>query len=137
MREDEVPRDPGFLEGFQRGTYALDASGRYTLVPTPGWQAETAVTTVALQEQDRLLRRYWELARAGRRSPLAYHMARRQMTPKLLARHMGLARLRVAWHLRPRGFRRMPLELALCYCACLDLPIQELLQVPDVPGTFL
>lgn len=137
VREEEVPRDPGFLEGFQRGTYAVDASGRYTLVATPGWQAETAVTTVALEEQDRLLRRQWELARAGRRSPLAYHMARRQMTPKLLARHVGLSRLRVAWHLRPRGFLGLPLRLALRYSTCLDVPIQELLRVPDEPGTFL
>jgi hypothetical protein len=137
MREEEVPRDEGFAEGYRRGAYAVDASGRYTLVATPGWEAETAVTTVALEEQDRLLVRQWELSLAGLRSPLAYHMARRQMTPKLLARHMGLSRLRVAWHLRPQGFRRLPLHLALRYCACLDVPIQELLRVPDEPGSFL
>lgn len=137
MRDDEVPHDQGFLEGFRRGAYAVDAAGRYTLVATTGWEAETAVTTVALEEQDRLLRRQWELARAGRRSPLAYHMARRQMTPPLLAREMGLSRWRVACHLRPWGFRRLPLHLALRYGACLDVPLQELIGVPDAPGSFL
>jgi hypothetical protein len=137
LKADEVPRDQGFLEGFQRGSYAVDADGRYTLVATPGWEAETAATTVALETQDRLVRTAWEQARAGARSPLAYHMVRRQMNPKLLARNTGIGRLRVEWHLRPFGFSRLPERTLRRYAECLNLPTGELQRIPDAPESIL
>lgn len=132
-----MPRDEGFLEGFRRGSYAVDADGRYTLVATPGWEAETAATTVALEEQDRLVRDCWEQCGVGLRSPLAYHMVRRQMTPKLLSANSGVGRLRVAWHLRPAGFARLGRRTLLRYAAALNVPPDELITLPEAPESLL
>lgn len=137
MKKDEVPQDPGFLEGFRRGALAVDEAGRFTLVPTPGWQAETAATALALEEQDALVRRAWERARAGRLSPLGYHAARRQMPTALLARNARIGRLRVWWHLRPRGFLGMPLGVAMRYAAALNVPLEELVRLPESPERLL
>ena len=137
MKTDEVPNDQGFAENFRRGAYALDEQGRYTLVPTPGWEVETAATRAALEEQDRAIRAAFEAAGSGTRSPLAYHLARRLLTPALLAQYARVSRLRVAWHLRPFGFRRMPLWLAQRYCECLRLTLDELVKLPPAPESLL
>jgi hypothetical protein len=115
----------------------VDPQGRYTLVPTSGWEAETAVTAVALEAQDRLVRDAWELSRTGRRSSLCYHMVRRQMTPSLLAQNMGISRLRVFWHLQPLGFSRVSESILRRYAACLNLPPEELSLLPDAPESAL
>jgi hypothetical protein len=137
MKKDEVPADKGYLDDFCRGAYAVDEHGRYTLVATPGWEAETAATRVALEEQDRLVRAQFEAARAGRRSPLAYHLARRMLTPSVLGQYARVNRFRVAWHLRPFGFARMPLWLAMRYCQALRIGLDELVHLPAEPESLL
>src|SRR4051794_5844096 len=108
MRADEVPQDGAYLEGKKRGAYALGADGRYQVVATAGWEAETAATRVALEAADAQIRSAWQAARDGLRSPLAYHLAARQLTSALLAEYAGCWRLRVWWHLRPGPFARAP-----------------------------
>lgn len=137
MRKDEVPHDDGFLDGFRRGTLAVDEAGKIALVPTSGWSVETTATAVALQEQDREVRRAWERARDRRVSALAYHAARRQMPVALLAQYMKINRWRVLWHLRPYGFAHMPLGIALRYAAILNLSLDELVRLPDAPERLL
>jgi len=137
MKKDEVPQDQGYLDGLQRANYALGEDGKYVVVASPGWEAERAATEMALLELDRFLRSAWEDVRAGRRSPLAYHMARKQLTVGLVAQGVGLLRLRVLWHLRPRGFSWMSPAVAQRYATFLQLSLEELSRVPDEPGSFL
>ncbi|MBI5544818.1 MAG: hypothetical protein HY901_13090 [Deltaproteobacteria bacterium] len=137
MKAHEVPADEGFLEGYQRGAYAVDEKGQYRIVATSGWHAETAATAAALEEQDRAIQAAFEQVRAGRRSPLAYHIARRLLTPSLLASYAGVSRLRVAGHLRPFGFRRTPLWLAQRYAECLQMSLNDLVRLPEKPESLL
>jgi hypothetical protein len=67
----------------------------------------------------------------GRRSTLAYHMGARQMTPGLLAAHVGIATWRVKRHLKPQVFAKLDEGLLQRYCECLDLTPEQLNQVPD------
>ena len=133
MRKDEVPQDDSFLDGHQKAAYAVDEHGNYAVVPTRGWEPERIATSVALEAQDREVRSVWERVKSHQRSPLAYHMTSRQLTPALLAEYAGISSWRVRWHLRPTGFRRMSLRMALKYCTCLDIPIERLLTVPPAP----
>ncbi len=137
MKIDEVPQDPGFLDGLQRANYAVGEDGRYVVVASPGWEAERAATEMALLEQDRFLRAAWEAVQAGRRSPLAYHFARRQLTTGLAAQGAGLSRLRVWWQLRPRGFAAMSAAHRRRWAEFLQLPEEEMGRVPKEPESFL
>ena len=97
MLEEDVPQDEALFGELKELCYALDRDGRYVLVESAGWEPANianiqAWETIRAEVADVLAR-----IRAGELSTLAYHMARRQMTPKLLAGQMGLTRLRVGW----------------------------------------
>ena len=133
MKVKDVPQDDAFA-GYRRGDYALDESGRYTVVPSTGWEVERAANALALDAMDREVVSAWRLAREGRRSPLAYHMARCMLTPAVLAQAVGMGRLRVAWHLRPWPFARLSEAVLARYAHALDLPVAELRRLPDEPA---
>jgi len=137
MKADEVPADEGFAEAYRRVAYAVGEDGRYQLVATPGWNVETTATAAALEEQDRMVAAAFAQVRAGRRSPLAYHLARKMFTPALLAEYAGVWSLRTRWHLRPFGFARMPLWLARRYAECLQMELGELVKLPEKPESML
>jgi hypothetical protein len=137
MKKADVPHDEAFTEGFLRADYAVDEQGKYTIVTTTGWAVQADATALALEEIDRRIAAAWEAGRAGRLSPLAYHMARRQMTTSLLAEYASVSRLRVWWHMRPHGFARMPLWLALRYCEQMQVGIGELVSLPERPESLL
>ncbi len=44
---------------------------------------------------------------AGVKSPLCYHMERRQMNPEILAKTAGIATFRVKRHFRPEIFAKL------------------------------
>ena len=137
MRADEVPQDGAYLEGKKRGAYALDANGRYTVVATAGWEAETAATRVALEAADAQIQGAWADVRAGRKSPLWYHLAARQLTATLVAEYAGTSRLRVWWHCRPRPFAGLSPQWLQRYAAALRVPVEQLQVLPEKPESWL
>ncbi|HEY3445300.1 MAG TPA: hypothetical protein VGK67_03005 [Myxococcales bacterium] len=137
MKTSEVPADKGFLEDFNRGTYALDEKGQYRIVASPGWSAETTATAAALEEQDRAIQAAFAAVQAGQQSPLAYHLARKMLTPALLASYAGVWSLRTRWHLTPFGFRHLSPKLARRYADSLQMPVDELGALPEKPESLL
>ena len=133
MRKDDVPQDPSFYRGHERACYAVDEDGRYVQAKSRGWEVERIATEQALLELEEDVERERVAVLAGERAPLAYHLATRQMTPKLCAQHVGLATWRVKRHLKPRVFARLSPELLARYAACLDLELAELSEVPAEP----
>ncbi len=133
MKKEEVSQDDSFLEGHQKAAYALDEDGKYVVVPSRGYADEVVATTVALQAQDRLIQAAWERAHRGDASPLAYHLAVKQWTLGLAAAQLGLWRVRVWWHLKPKGFVRLSPALRRRYCQELDLTEAQLSTLPAVP----
>ena len=108
MRREEVPQDDHpFYEGIQRACYAVDKDGRYVLQTSSGWDVEHAATAQAMSDLDDHLEQTRQAVRAGRLSPLAYHMEACQMTPRLLGQTARLAVWRVRRHLRPKVFDRL------------------------------
>jgi len=71
---------------------------------------------------------------AGVSSPLAYHMAYRQMDTALLAANCGIWRWRIRRHLRPAPFARLKLRTLTRYAAALDVSCEALRNVPPVPS---
>jgi len=138
MRKEEVPQDEGIAEGLKEVTYAVDEAGSYVIVPSAGWEPKNISNYQAWE----VIAAQVESARAqvlaGRLSPLAFHMARNQMTVALMAQYMGLWRWQVRLHLRPGFFSRLRPELLDRYAAMLrttaaklkDINLVEEMQIP-------
>jgi hypothetical protein len=129
MREDEVPQDQGIAEGLKEVAYAVDAEGRYVVVPSAGWEPKNISNYQAWE----VIAAQVEAARArvlaGKVSPLAYHMARNQMDVALLAQYMGFWRWRVRRHLKPAVFAGLSPAILAAYAAMLRTTVAELLDI--------
>lgn len=137
MKTRDVSQDDSFLEGHQKAAYAVDEHGKYVVVPSRGYADEVVATSFALVQQDKLIQTAWDRAKKGEVSPLAYHLAVKQWTLGLAAAQLGVWRLRVWWHLKPGGFRRLSEAMRARYCEELDLTPAQLGTVPDAPELSL
>lgn len=132
MKTKDVPqhREDSMLAGYQRACYALDEQGRYVVVGSVGWEVENVVNAQANDEVRAQIAAALARARRGAVSPLAYHMARRQMDVAMLAAYSGISRLRIRWHLRPSPFAHLPVTLLQRYADALQIPLAELRGLP-------
>jgi hypothetical protein len=133
MKINEVPQDKGMINNDQLREicYAVDTEGRYVLAQSAGWEPKNIVNGQAWELIQETVLAVLSKIRAGKLSPLAYHMARNQMNVGLLAKYVRYSRLRVWNHLRPWGFRRLTPDMLKRYAAVFDLEVQALQQVPD------
>lgn len=130
MKTTDVPQEESILAGHQRACYAQDENGRYVVVGSIGWEVEKIVNGQANEEVRAQIAQALAGARRGELSPLAYHMARRQMDIRLLAAYTGFSRLRIRWHLRPKVFAGLPERILSRYADALQLPPSELRSLP-------
>ena len=134
MRREEVPQDESpFYHGHRRACYAIGPDGRYTVATSSGWSAERIATAQALADLENQVEAVRRAAVEGRASPLAYHMATRQMTPRLLASNAGLWLWRVRRQLEPAAFVRLGPRLLARYAEALCIPVEDLTSVPVRP----
>lgn len=132
----EVPQDTGSCldqAGHQRVNYAVGDDGRYEPVPTVGWQAEIDATAVSAEFERARIRKAWEEAKAGRTSPLAYHMVAASMDAGLLATEVRLWAWQVRRHLRPEPFARLSAGDLDRYAKVLGLTVDSLRVLPAEP----
>ncbi|MDQ2070004.1 hypothetical protein [Natronospira bacteriovora] len=118
------------LEGERKAVYVRGEDGRYHLQASEGWKVEEVVTSAAVAEFQRLTAEALDDCRAGRASPLAFHMYRSRLDPGSLAQAMGIARWRVRRHLRPGPFARLSPRLLARYAEILDMHPDALTQEP-------
>ena len=138
MRKQDVPQDSGMLEDKQVLAYAVDEDGRYCTAPSSGWETVDSANAVAWEDIRRQLQQVRAQITARRRSPLAYYMVRAQMNTALLAAYSGVARWRVALHLRPRFFARLNEQQRRNYARLFKISTEQLEQLPehdDLPHT--
>ena len=130
MRQRDVPQDEGLNQGLRELTYAVDDDGRYVGVSSAGWEPKNIANAQAWEVISQEIREQARLVREGRRSPIAYYMARHMMTPGLVADYVRLARWRVKRHLRPAVFERLKPEILQRYADLFGLSIAELKRIP-------
>jgi hypothetical protein len=137
MKVAEVPQDRGMITGAMREIcYAVDDNGRYVLAPSAGWEPKNMANHQAWDLIRAEVAAALKQIRAGRRSPLAFHMVNNQMSPGLLARYAGCSRLQVWWHLRPAGFSRLSPQMLQRYAEIFDIDPAALKSVPSMePGS--
>jgi hypothetical protein len=133
MREEEVPQERSYYRGHRRACWAVGKDSHYVLAKSAGWEVERVATEQALLELEEAVETARQRVLAGELSPLAYHLAARQMTPRLAARHVGLSTWRVKRLLKPAAFARLGPELVERWSRALDVSLEDLRRVPDHP----
>lgn len=129
-----MPQDKCLFGDQREICYAVDEEGRYVLVESAGWEPANVANIEAWKSIDSDVEAVASGVRAGKLSPLAWHMARNQMDAGMLSAYAGISRWRVRRHMRPGPFRRMSLALAARYAAVLRVSPEELGAVPgDAP----
>jgi hypothetical protein len=132
MKANEVPQDStAYYEGKKRACYALNDEGKYVIVSSSGWSAEEVVNSLAVADLAANLEETRKAVLAGGKSPLCYHMERRQMIPEILAKTAGIAGFRVKRHLRPEIFRKLKTSVLDRYAKALAVTREELKTVPQ------
>jgi hypothetical protein len=132
MKINEVPQDdvPYFTEGIKKGNYALDDEGKYVMVPSKGWVVDEMINRMAYDEYKVKVEETRKAVLAGQKSPLAYYMELRQMTPEILGKTAGIATFRVKRHLRPEIFAKLKEPVLDSYAKALSITREELKTVP-------
>jgi len=135
MKVNEVPQDDVFdySAGIKKGNYALDDKGKYVMVPSKGWVVDEMINRMAYDEYKDKEEETRKAVLAGQKSPLAYYMELRQMTPEILGKTAGIAAFRVKRHLRPEIFARLKPSLLEAYAKALAITTEELITVPKNP----
>jgi hypothetical protein len=131
MKINEVPQDITFYEGEKKVCYALDDQGKYVIVTTSGWSAEDVVNGLAVADLAANLEKTRQEVLQGLKSSLCYHMERRQMTPEILAKTVGMLSFRVRRHFRPEVFIGLKPSILERYARALAINIGELKSVPE------
>lgn len=131
MKANEVPQDITYYEGEKRACYALNDAGKYVIVPSCGWSTEEVVNGLAIAELEASLEKTRKAVIDGQKSPLAYHMELRQMTPAILAKTAGLASFRLKRHIRPDVFAKLKPAVLDRYAKALAVTLEELKIVPQ------
>ncbi|MFA5321681.1 MAG: hypothetical protein WC373_03335 [Smithella sp.] len=132
MKVNEVPQDdvPDYSEGIKKGNYALDDNGKYVMVPSKGWVVDEMINRMAYDEYKAKEEETRKAVLEGVKSPLAYYMELRQMTPDILGKTAGIAAFRVKRHLRPEIFARLKPSVLEAYAKALAITTEELITVP-------
>jgi hypothetical protein len=101
------------------------------MAPSAGWEPKKVANDQAWDMVRKKVEAAVAKIRAGKLSPLAYHMARNQMGVGLLAKYVRSSQLKVWWHLRPKVFERLTNKELEPYADLFDLKADALKNVPD------
>jgi hypothetical protein len=132
MEKKEVPQDKGLTEGlFDDICYALDENGKYTVVPTTGWQPKTDAMLQAWDVVNEKVAQVRQQVLAGELSPIAYYMEKNIMDVKLLADYMGLPKRKVRKHLKAGCFNKIDNKVLERYAKTFGITLDILLKFPE------
>jgi len=137
MRTKDVPQDGGLNQGMREITYAVAENGRYVVVPSLGWEPKNIANAQAWEVILEDINTQARLVRDGKRSPLAYHLARHLMTVGLAASYVRMPRWRVKRHLKPSVFNRLKPEVMQRYADLFGLTLAEFRQIPQAEVVLL
>jgi hypothetical protein len=132
MEQDDVPQDnsPTYA-GLRKLLYAVDRQGKYSGVPSTGWEVESFATQTAVAELQRSTRDAWQRARDGRTAPLEYHMYANRMELDTLSATTGLWRWRIRRHFDPQRFATLPERILVRYAEAMGMTVAQLRALPQ------
>jgi len=128
MNKNEVPQDDGSLakKNVHELCYAVDEQGRYTAVPSSGWEAKTLALNESLALIDERIAATKQAIAAGALSPIAYYMELHRMDLPLLANYVGIHRWFVKRHFRPKRFGKLKDKTLQKYADVFGITVAQL-----------
>jgi hypothetical protein len=127
MKIVEVPQERGINpKNVHEICYAVDESGNYVLRESAGWEPKNIVNDQAWEIIKAQVQDVLAQIQAGRLSPLAFHMARNQMSVGLLSSYVRFGRWRVKRHLKPHVFIRLSTAVLRRYADVFEITVEEL-----------
>ncbi|HWK99030.1 MAG TPA: hypothetical protein VNQ55_03745 [Parapedobacter sp.] len=128
MNKNDVPQDDGSLakKNVHELCYAVDEYGRYTAVPSRGWEAKTLALNESLKLIDERIAATKEAVAAGTRSPIAYYMELHRMDIPLLASYVGIHRWFVRRHFQPKQFGKLKDKTLRKYADVFGITVAQL-----------
>lgn len=128
MNKDEVPQDNGSLakKNVHELCYAIDENGRYSAVPSSGWDVKTLALNESLKLIDERVASAKRAVLAGELSPIAYYMELNRMDLPLLANYVGMHRWFVKRHFRPARFAKLKDKTLQKYADAFGITVAQL-----------
>jgi len=128
VKKDEVPQDEGSLakKNVHELCYAVDENGRYTTVPSRGWEVKTLALNESLELIEERIAATKTAVIAGQLSPIAYFMELNRMDIPLLASYVGIHRWFVKRHLHPTRFRKLKEKTLRKYADVFGITVEQL-----------
>ena len=132
MKVKEVPQDItlNIMKALSGPVTRLMTKANMSLCPATAGSTEEVDQRSGCEELAVNLEKTRKAVLAGQKSPLAYHMERRQMTPEILGKTAGIAVFRVKRHLRPEIFAKLKDSVLERYAKALAITMEELKTVP-------
>jgi hypothetical protein len=128
MKDNEVPQDDAnMLEGkFREPCYAIDEYGKYTTVPSVGWDPKNVVMQDAWDVVHERIADIKKRVEAGELSPIAYYMEKQLMDLTVLSGYTGFFKWTIKRHLKMKNFIKLNDKKLQKYAETFDLDIQTL-----------
>ncbi|WP_016956397.1 hypothetical protein [Catenovulum agarivorans] len=134
MKLDEVPQDNSpTYSGHKKLVYAVDEQGHYHKVKSSGWDIESFATQLAVEDLNQQTLDAYADAKAGRVSPLAYHMYKARLDVTSLAQATGKFEWQIKRHLKPKVFAKLSEQKLQTYAEIIDISIDTLKTLPSQP----
>ena len=127
MKAEQVPQDnsPSY-DGHKKLLYAVDHNGHYKEVKSSGWDIENFATQMAVDELKQQASVAYSDAKAGKVSPLSYHMLTLRLDVSSLAQASGFFQWQVRRHLRPEIFNHLSARKLNIYCDIFAMSVEQL-----------
>jgi len=132
MDINNVPQDNSeTYANMKKAIYAKDKDGKMQTVGSTGWDVEEIATKAALEDIEKSIHDAYEEVRAGRKSPLYYHMFDARMDLLVLAQSTGFFQWTIKRHFKPEVFRKLSEKKLLEYCDVLGKTVDEIKTIPE------
>jgi hypothetical protein len=127
MKAEQVPQDDSSTyDGHKKLVYAVDKDGHYKDVKSSGWDVESFATQMAVDDLAQQASDALRDAKAGKVSPLAYHMLKLRFDMTSLAQASGFFQWQIRRHLRPEIFNSLSARKLKIYCDIFDMSAEQL-----------
>lgn len=128
MKKEDVPQDDAnMMEGkLREPCYAIDENGKYTTIPSVGWEPKNIVMQDAWDAVNERIEAVKQKVIKGELSPIAYYMEKCLMDTKILAAYVGLWQWTVRKHLKMKAFNQLKEDTLLKYAESFDIKLETL-----------
>lgn len=128
MKKEEVPQDDAnMFEGkLREPCYAIDEDGKYTTVPSVGWEAKNVVMQQAWDAVNEVVEETRRRVEAGELSPIAFYMEKQLMDLSVLSGYTGFFRWTVKRHLKMKNFNKLNDQKLQKYAEAFDISLDTL-----------